>query len=97
MSDMNKLGVPDLRGDYVKVGDTIAYGAVDGRSGMIRVGEVIEIVWEHKSFHSWDDEKQYPSTTPTKIRVDVTHSSGYSKPNKPTLIEAGFKRFVKLG
>jgi hypothetical protein len=94
---MDKLGVPDLRGDYVKAGDTIAYGAVDGRSGMIRIGNVIEIVWEHQTFQRWDNEKKYPDTAPTKLRVQVEYSSGYSLPGKPTLIEAGFKRFVKLG
>lgn len=94
---MDKLGVPDLRGDYVKVGDTIAYGAVDGRSGMIRIGKVIEIVWHHKSFERWDKEKEYPNRVPTKLRVDVEYSSGYTKPAKPVLIEAGFKRFVKVG
>lgn len=85
--------VPDLRGDYVKVGDTIAYGAVDGRSGMIRVGKVIEIVEEHAKAESYG----YTRKVPTKLRVQVEFSSGYGLPGKPTLIEAGFKRFVKVG
>lgn len=81
--------VPDLRGDYVRVGDTIAYGAVDGRSGMIRVGKVIEIVGTHVNMKS--------GVQPTKLRVAVEFSSGYLAPEKPVLINAEFKRFVKVG
>lgn len=81
--------VPDLRGDLVKVGDTIAYAATDGRSGGLRVGEVIAIVPSR--------EGEYGNTIPTKLKVSVDHSSGYWAPEKPTLITASFKRFVKVG
>jgi hypothetical protein len=94
---MDKLGVPDLRGDYVKAGDTIAYAVTQGRSGQLRIGKVIEIVWEHDSFDRWDLEKEYPSTVPTKLRVQVESSAFGGNPERPTLIEAGFKRFVRLG
>lgn len=87
----------DLRNEMVKVGDTIAYAATDGRSSGLRVGKVIEIVSEHQKFDSWDKEKEYPRTVPLKIRVLVDQSSGYWAPEKPVLIEAGFRRFVKLG
>lgn len=87
--------MPDLRGDYVKVGDTIAYGAVDGRSGMIRVGKVIEIVATHEK--PYYTGSTFMQTVPTKLRVDVEFSSGYGLPGKPVLINAEFKRFVKVG
>lgn len=80
--------VPDVRGDYVMVGDHIAYGAVDGRSGMIRVGKIIEIVSGKVD--------SYGDAIPTKLRVDVEYSSGWGKPEKPVLIQASFKRFVKV-
>jgi hypothetical protein len=83
--------VEDLRGVFVKVGDTIAYAATDGRSGGMRVGTVLEIVPEHPSPNGY-------SNVPTKLRVSVEHSSGYwYKDAKPTLIQADFKRFVRIG
>lgn len=89
--------VPDLRGNPVAVGDTIVYGATDGRSAGMRIGKVIEIVWAKESHHAWDTKKEYDQfTKPTKLRVEVEISSGYDTPSKPVLIEAGFKRFVKL-
>jgi hypothetical protein len=88
--------VEDLRGQQVGVGDTIAYAATDGRSGGLRIGKVIEIVWAHPSFQRWDKEREYPSTVPTKLRVQVEHTTGYSYIEKPALIHAEFKRFVKI-
>ena len=89
--------VTDLRGTSVNVGDTIVYGATDGRSAGLRIGKVIEIVWAREDYHSWDTEKTFVKRqVPTKLRVEVEHNSGYGKIEKPTLIEAGFKRFVKL-
>lgn len=88
------IEVPDLRGDYVKVGDTIAYAATDGRSGGIRVGKIISI----KEAHTKDDKYWGEGhKVPTKIRVDVAFSSGYWTPGKPTIIDASLKRFVKVG
>lgn len=81
--------VPDLRGVFVKAGDTIAYAATDGRSGGLRVGTVLEIVPAHPSPNGY-------SEVPTKLRVSVDHSSGYWAPEKPTLIQASFKRFVRI-
>lgn len=89
-----QLGVPDLRGEHVNVGDTIAYAAVDGRSAMIRIGTVTEIVWSHKRPDAYNSD--YLVEIPTKLRVEVDHSSGYGKPGKPVLIQADFKRFVKV-
>lgn len=86
--------VEDLRGVFVKVGDTIAYAATDGRSGGMRVGTVLEIIPEHKKPESWG--KEYFRTVPTKIKVAVGASSGYWAPEKPTLIQASFKRFVRI-
>lgn len=90
--------VPDLRGDLVKVGDTIAYAATDGRSGGMRVGKVVEIVPPRNTFDRWDKEKEYPNKQPTKIKVSVDYTSGlYSGvEGKTTTIQAGFKRFVKV-
>lgn len=85
--------VPDLRGDYVKVGDTIAYAATDGRSGGIRVGKIIGIIEAHVKEESYG----YTRKVPTKLRVEVAFSSGYWKPEKPTTIDASLKRFVKVG
>jgi hypothetical protein len=84
--------VEDLRGVFVKVGDTIAYAATDGRSGGLRVGTVLEIIPEHDN-----PEAPWVGKTPTKIRVEVSASSGYWAPAKPTLIQASFKRFVRIG
>lgn len=92
------IEVPDLRGDPVGVGDTIAYAATDGHSGGLRVGKVVEIVEARNTFDRWDKEKEYPNKQPTKIRVSVEHTSGlYSGvEGKTTLIQADFKRFVKV-
>lgn len=84
--------VEDLRGVFVKVGDTIVYGATDGRSAGMRIGKVIEIVWGHEKPESYG----YTRKVPTKLRVEVEISSGYGIPAKPTLIEASFKRFVRI-
>lgn len=88
--------VLDLDGKLVQVGDRIAYAVTQGRSGQLRIGRVIEIVWEHDGFERWDKEKEYPSTVPTKLRVLVETSAYGSGPEKPTLIQASFRRFVKL-
>lgn len=91
--------VPDLRGDLVGVGDTIAYAATDGRSGGIRVGKIVGIVPEHEGFERWDKEKEYGHTVPTKLKVSVEHTSGLygGVEGKTVSINAEFKRFVKLG
>ena len=81
--------VMDLTGKMVKVGDTIAYAATDGRSAGLRVGKVTEIVDAHQKV-----EKHWTRDVPLKIRVLVDQSSGYWAPEKPVLIEAGFRRFV---
>ena len=93
---MKVTAVRDLRGEDVKVGDTIAYAATDGRSGGMRVGKVVEIVPPRDTFDRWDKEKKYPNRQPTKLKVSVEHTSGlYSGiEGKTTLIQADFKRFV---
>ena len=91
--------VPDLRGDFVKVGDTIAYAATDGRSGGIRVGKILKITEAHQKWESWDKEKEYGGrTVPTKLQVAVEHTSGlYTRiEGKSTTIDASLKRFVKV-
>ncbi len=87
--------VKDLRGEQVVVGDTIAYAAVDGRSANLRIGTVIEIVPERVTHDRWDTEKKYGTMKPCKVRVEVTKSA-FSGIDKPALIQADFKRFVKL-
>ena len=89
-----EMGVFDLDDKPVFVGDRIAYSVTEGRSACVRIGKVIEIVWEHTVDSKYWGEGH---VIPTKLRVQVEKSSFgelYSK--KPTLIEAGFKRFVKL-
>lgn len=88
--------VPDLDGKRVIAGMRIAYAATDGRSSGLRIGKVVEIVAARLSFYRWDKEKEYPNKVPCKLRVEVQESSGYGTPSKPVLIEAGFKRFVRL-
>ena len=89
--------VEDLRGNTVNVGDTIVYGATDGRSAGLRIGKIIEIVWERAEYHKWDTKKEFSKhIIPTKLKVQVEYNNGYGKIEKPTLIEAAFKRFVLL-
>lgn len=88
--------VVDLDGKRVIVGDRIAYAATDGRSAGLRIGKVIEIRAAHKKPRVYDGEVLYESAVPVKLRVEVQENTGYGKPEKPTLIEAGFKRFVRL-
>jgi hypothetical protein len=88
--------VPDLDDKPVRAGDRIAYAVTQGRSGQLRIGTVLELVEAHESFERWDKEKKYPNKVPTKLRVLVDTSAFGSGPSKPVLIEAGFKRFVKL-
>jgi len=87
--------VKDLRGEKVVVGDTIAYAAVDGRSANLRIGTVTKIVPEHIKFSKWDTDKKYGDTRPCKLWVEV-EKSAFSGISKPALIQADFKRFVKL-
>jgi hypothetical protein len=87
--------VEDLQGSQVAVGDTIAYAAIDGRSANLRIGTVIEIVPKHMKYDRWDADRKYGTEVPTKIRVDVSKSA-FSSIEKPALIQASFKRFVKL-
>lgn len=90
------MTVEDLTGEPVEVGDMIAYAATDGRSGGIRVGTVLKIIPERVTT---DADKYWGAghTVPTKLQVEVSHSSGYCKPGKPTLIDTTLKRFVKVG
>lgn len=89
--------VEDLQNKEVRVGDRIAYAVTVGRSANVRIGKVVEIVWAHDSFERWDKEKEYPNQVPTKLKIAVEKSSfGSLYSDKPTLIEAGFKRFVRL-
>jgi hypothetical protein len=87
--------VTDLRGEIIGVGDTIAYAVTQGRSANLRIGTVVEIVWSHeKPYYAGSDSTH---TVPTKLRVQVDKSAfGSLYSDKPTLIEAGFQRFVKL-
>lgn len=87
--------VEDLRGEKVVVGDTIAYAATDGRSANLRIGTVIEIVPKRKTYSSWDKKKEHGTEQPCKVRVEVDKSA-FSSIDKPALIRADFKRFVKL-
>lgn len=88
--------VEDLQGVKVVVGDTIAYAAIDGRSANLRIGTVIEIIPKHKKYDKWDADRQHGTDVPTKVRVEVSKSA-FSSIDKPALIQANFKRFVKLG
>jgi hypothetical protein len=89
--------VPDLRGDLVGVGDTIAYAATDGRSSGLRLGKVIEVIESRVTYSVWDKDKEFGRKQPTKLRVEVDYSTDYGTPVKPVLIAAGLKRFVKVG
>jgi len=93
--ELNKDYVEDLQGNMVQVGDTIVYGATDGRSGGIRVGKVIKLTPEHITT---DDDRYWGSghKKPAKLTVEVSASSGYWAPEKPTSIDASLKRFVRL-
>jgi hypothetical protein len=85
--------VLDLDDKEVRVGDRIAYSVTTGRSANVRIGTVVEIVWAHEKEDRWG----YKDKKPTKLRVQVEKSSFAELwSDKPTLIEAGFKRFVKL-
>ena len=92
---MSEFEVEDLRGVFVKEGDTIAYAATDGRSGGLRVGLVLEVIPAHTKHKKWGSDT-YPVEVPAKIKVAVQASSGYWAPEKPTLIQASFKRFVRI-
>lgn len=89
--------VLDLDGNEVRVGDRLAYAGVDGRSSGLRIGTVLEIRAKHDKFDKWDKLKQYPTSVPCKLRVDVEKSTGYGGVEKPTLIHVSFRRFVKIG
>lgn len=87
--------VLDLDDKEVRVGDRIAYAVTTGRSANVRIGVVVEIRWGHTR-----DDKYWGTNhkVPTKLSVQVEKSSFAELwSDKPTLIEAGFKRFVKLG
>lgn len=86
--------VTGLDGKQVRTGDRIAYAVTEGRSACIRIGVVVDIVWEHtKNDRYWGDNHKVP----TKLRVQVEKSSfGTLFSDKPTLIEAGLMRFVKV-
>lgn len=87
--------VNDLQGLPVVVGDRVAYAVTEGQSGNLRIGKVIEIRAAHDKFDSWDAEQKYPTRVPCKIRIEV-EKSAFSSITKPSLIQADFKRFVRL-
>lgn len=89
--------VVDLDGNEVRVGDRVAYAGVDGRSSGLRIGTVLDIRAKHDKFDRWDKLRQYPTSVPCKLRVDVEKSTGYADMEKPTLIQVSFKRFIKIG
>jgi hypothetical protein len=89
--------VLDLEGKQVVVGDRVAYAAIDGRSANMRIGSVVEIRPKHERFDSWDVEQKYGTEVPCKVRISVEKSAFAGAPEKPVLIQADFKRFVKLG
>ena len=85
--------VLDLDDRKVHVGDRIAYAVTTGRSANVRIGTVVEIVAAHEKPESYG----YTREVPTKLKVKVEKSSFAELwSDKPTLIEAGFKRFVRL-
>lgn len=65
--DISQFEYKDLFGRDIKVGDYIVYGAVDGRSGTLRAGQVIELTYSKTGYHepepkirvkSWSNFKQ---------------------------------------
>lgn len=87
--------VYDLQGLPVTVGDRVAYAVTVGQSGNLRIGTVTEIVPPHQRFDRWDTEHEYPVPVPCKLRIAV-EKSAFSDVDRPSLIQADFKRFVKL-
>ena len=87
----------DLDNKVTKVGDRLAYAAIDGRSSALRIGKLIEIRVAHVKYDSWDKEKRHGNDVPVKLRIEVEMDNQGHKMSKPVLIEAGMKRFVKLG
>lgn len=87
--------VLDLDDKEVRVGDRIAYAATDGRSGGLRTGRVLSVIPERVTTESdkyWGEGHKVPA----KLKVSVEKSSGYWKPEKPTIIDATLKRFARL-
>lgn len=90
--------VLDLRGEAVKVGDTIAYAATDGRSGGMRVGKLVKIVEAHETEVVYDHLSSYTTSVPLKIQVSVEHTSGVfgRALGKTITIDPSLKRFVLI-
>jgi hypothetical protein len=87
-----KIEVGDIRGDLVSVGDTIAYAVREGNTAALRVGTVLEIVPKPKTYTTKLESSPY------KLRVQVEwDNSLWGVPDKPSLIDANLRRFVKVG
>jgi hypothetical protein len=86
--------IPDYLGRPVRVGDTIAYGALIGRGGGISVGKVLGFQWQ-KSKYYYGKEGEPP---PLKIRVQGDEISwrGERVQKAPGLLEANLRRFVRI-
>jgi len=87
-----KIEVADLRGDLVSVGDKIAYATRAGSTASLTVGTILEIVPAKLA-----PEHSHRTVTPMKIRVQCEHESNGWTPERPVLIEARLRRFVKVG
>lgn len=78
---MSKLHV-DLFGREIKVGDYIVYGAIDGRSGTLRAGQVVGLAIVHGygkdtpkvRVKSWSNFRADPDRDRSGRQKDVTLS-----------------------
>lgn len=87
------IEVPDIRGDLVTAGDTIAYAATDGRSGGMRIGKVVKIV-PARMVEEYGVSRKKPARI--TVSVDFTSSIYNRAQGTNTSIDASLKRFVKV-
>lgn len=75
------MGVVDLLGQEVHVGDIIAGAFRESDSGVLKVGEIL-------GFGMRGDN--------VTIKVQWNHTSGYGKTGRASTIEAHYARFVLI-
>lgn len=76
-----------MRGTEIVVGSLFAMAYTAASSGYMRVGRVIELIPTKQT--------QWGHDVPEKIRVKWLYGSGYSTPEKPSILE-NFRRGLVL-
>jgi hypothetical protein len=86
--DTSQFEYKDMFGRDIKVGDYIVYGAVDGRSGTLRAGQVVELTYS---------KSDYGDPSPKITAKSWSNFRSRDSWNSPKGKETGRQKNVSLG